>query len=408
MALLVQRVSGKPYGKLFFPQLAGVGLSYNPYVWHESIDPKSGMLRLVFGLGTRAVNRCDDDYTRVVALNAPDKCPKANFDEVARYAQKQVDMLDLAENRFTSNRFTEVVKQTPEPLVQLFASFDRKLEQSDRYNRKSDARHWVLTFDKLFSKTEFIEDMREMLKILSEAYGCHVDIEFTANFLSNGTYKINLVQCRPLQIKESSSVTCSVPDVEKEELILRVHNGIIGQSRTLSIDRLIYVEPSAYGHLSERDRYAVARLVGRLAHLKEQGKPKTIMLLGPGRWGTSTPSLGVPVSFAEINTVSVLCEIDTMHEGLVPDLSLGTHFFNDLVELDILYIGFFSTRKENILNKDFLSQSPNRLEELLPDASVWSGVVRIIEASDRQRFVLSTDMIKQNAVVHIDRKQTPV
>jgi hypothetical protein len=116
----------------------------------------------------------------------------------------------------------------------------------------------------------------------------------------------------------------------------------------------------------------------------------------------------VPVSFAEINTVSVLCEIDTMHEGLVPDLSLGTHFFNDLVELDILYIGFFSTRKENILNKDFFSQSPNRLEEHLPDASTLSGIVRVIEASNRQRFVLSTDMIKQNAVVHIDRNQTPI
>ncbi|MHC4511163.1 MAG: PEP/pyruvate-binding domain-containing protein [Planctomycetota bacterium] len=83
MALLVQRVSGKPYGSLFFPQLAGVGLSYNPYVWDENIDPEAGILRVVFGLGTRAVNRSDDDYTRVVALNAPSIRPETGFDRVA-------------------------------------------------------------------------------------------------------------------------------------------------------------------------------------------------------------------------------------------------------------------------------------------------------------------------------------
>ena len=67
-----------------------------------------------------------------------------------------------------------------------------------------------------------------------------------------------------------------------------------------------------------------------------------IMLIGPGRWGTTMPELGIPVSFNEIRNTTVLCELVMMHEGLVPDLSLGTHFFNDLVEMDILYMAFFS------------------------------------------------------------------
>ncbi len=71
MSLLVQRVSGVGYGSLFYPQVAGVALSRNPYVWNECIDPAAGVVRLVFGLGTRAVDRTDDDYTRIVALNAP-------------------------------------------------------------------------------------------------------------------------------------------------------------------------------------------------------------------------------------------------------------------------------------------------------------------------------------------------
>jgi len=403
MALLVQRVSGKPYGKFFFPQLAGVGLSYNPYVWDESIDPEAGVLRLVFGLGTRAVNRSDDDYTRMVALNAPDKHPGADFDEMARYSQKKVDILNLAEDSFTSSYFADVVKQSSELPVEWFVSYDRKLEQFLRQNKKSDTRPCVLTFNKVFSKTEFVADMREMLETLKQAYDCHVDTEFTTNFLNDGTYKINLLQCRPLQIGQKVSVESPIPSIGEEDLILQARSGIIGQSKTLSIDRLIYVDPSAYGNLDERARYTIARLIGRITHMDEDGQTKTIMLLGPGRWGTSTPSLGVPVSFAEINTASVLCEIDSIHEGLVADLSLGTHFFGDLVEMDMLYIGFFSRKTENVLNKDFLNNSKNQLQRILPEASTWSQVIRVIEASDEQRFRLSADVIKQKAVVYIDK-----
>jgi hypothetical protein len=75
MALLVMRVSGEMHGRYFYPAAAGVGLSFNPYAWSEHIDPKAGVIRIVFGLGTRAVERVDDDYTRIVALNAPSRPP---------------------------------------------------------------------------------------------------------------------------------------------------------------------------------------------------------------------------------------------------------------------------------------------------------------------------------------------
>ena len=119
----------------------------------------------------------------------------------------------------------------------------------------------------------------------------------------------------------------------------------------------MYVPPSVYGQLPIRDRYAVARLIGRLMHLTEPQPPRHVMLIGPGRWGTTTPSLGVPVSFAEIDTASVLCEIVAMRDDLVPDVSLGTHFFNDLVEMDILYLALFPDRKDNFWNRDLFRPS---------------------------------------------------
>ncbi len=398
MALLVQRVSGQPYGHFFFPQLAGVGLSYNPYVWDESIDPNAGMLRLVFGLGTRAVNRSDDDYTRVVALNTPGSRPETGFDKAARYAQKRMDFLDLEQNCFDSRDFMHVANLSSELNVEMFASFDRIAE---RRSQRRNMRHWVLTFERLFSETAFASDMCEMLRILRETYDCHVDVEFTANFTKDGQYKINLVQCRPFQIKQDGAASTSMPFIEKKNVIMKAHGGIIGRSRTLTVDWIIYVVPSFYGQLPERDRYSIARLIGKLTHINGQGKTKATMLFGPGRWGSSTPSLGVPVSFAEINTVSVLCEIDTMHEGIAPDLSLGTHFFNDLVETDMLYIAFYGSKKSNVLNEEFLNVLPNRLTEMIPEASAWSHAVRVIEAPDNKRFILSADNMNQKAVIYI-------
>ncbi|HEY6097175.1 MAG TPA: PEP/pyruvate-binding domain-containing protein, partial [Candidatus Deferrimicrobium sp.] len=143
MAILVQRVSGAVHGDLFYPQVAGVGLSYNPYAWSEYILPEAGVLRLVFGLGTRAVERSDDDYTRVVALNAPLRRPEADFDEVMEVAQRRVDVLDLAENRFATLPCDEVVKASPDLPVAMFASRKVPVGGGDPERRPPSPPPWV-------------------------------------------------------------------------------------------------------------------------------------------------------------------------------------------------------------------------------------------------------------------------
>ncbi len=384
MSLLVQRVSGSLYGNLFFPEVAGVALSYNPYVWHEDIDPKAGLMRLVFGLGTRAVDRSDDDYTRVVALNAPERRPEAGIEQVRRYTQRKVDALDLAANQLVANDFVDVIRQSNDVPIQVFASRDEELDRMAAETGRKDIFPWILTFEHLLSRTPFVADMHDMLATLEKAYGCPVDTEFTANSLEENDYSINLVQCRPLQVAGARlGEAADLPaDIDHKNLILEARGAVIGQSRLSTVDRLVYVVPSVYGHLPIPERYAVARLIGRLMHAEEPHRPERVMLLGPGRWGTTTPSLGVPVSFAEINTISVLCEIVAMREDLVPDVSLGTHFFNELVEMDILYLALFPGREGNRLDEEFLEKAPNRLAKLLPSAANWSHVVRVIDAAD--------------------------
>ena len=405
MAILIQRVSGSVYGDQFFPQIAGVGVSFNPYVWNAEIDPKAGMIRLVFGLGTRAVDCVDDDYTRIVALNAPMCRPESSADDVRKFSQNKTDIIDLAANCHTSRFFDEVVKPIPDFPLDIFATRDLELEQRLRESGKEDIFSWMLTFDSLLSQKSFVRDMRSMMEILQEAYNHPVDIEFTANFFDNGDCKVNLVQCRPFQAKGnilSIEKPCAVP---VDNIILESKGPIIGSNVSTTIDRIIYVVPEVYGKMKMSDRYAVARLIGQVTHLKGKKEKPSIMLIGPGRWATSTPSLGVPVSFCEINTVSILCEVAAMHEGLIPEVSLGTHFFNDLVEMDMLYCAVYPLKYDNALNQNFFNESENMLTHFLPDAKALSPAVKVIDASNNKkdlRICVNSDVLKQNLLCYLD------
>lgn len=208
MALLVMRVSGAAYGHYFYPQAAGVAFSFNPYAWSPEIDPKAGVIRLVFGLGTRAVDRSDDDHTRIVALNAPDKRPEGNFEAALQYTQRRVDCLDLESNQPVSETFSDLVRNLPEDLpLDWFAAAD-SVELSD--GRRVERR--MLTFERILKQTPFVQDMRDILRILQEAYDYPVDVEFTLNFVDEKQYRINLVQCRPLQVQGVGAV--KLPEIK--------------------------------------------------------------------------------------------------------------------------------------------------------------------------------------------------
>jgi len=406
MGLLVQRVSGGFHGNLMYPHVAGVGFSFNPYVWSDMIDPEAGMLRLVFGLGTRAVERSDDDYTRIVALNAPERRPEANRDEVQQYAQRKVDVLDLAKNELVTTDFNDVIQQSPDMTFGLLTKRDTRVTRLARERQMPGIPPYVLTFDALLSRTSFVHDMREMLRIIEDAYEYPVDIEFTANFLPDGSYKINLLQCRPFQVRGGYVTIETLKDIGQGDILLETAGPVIGQSRVETVHRIVYVVPSAYAELPVAERYAVARLIGRLNHLDESDRPEVTMLLGPGRWGTTTPALGVPVSFAEINTVSILCEIVAMRKDLVPDVSLGTHFFSELVEVDTLYIALFPTHEGNLLNQPFFEGTENKLRRLLPDADRYEKVIRVMDTADlpgNARVRLHADTVKQHVMCYLDR-----
>ncbi len=382
MALLVQRVSGAFHGDYYYPHLAGVGLSFNPYIWDNEIDPEAGAVRLVFGLGTRAVDRTDDDYTRLLALSNPELRPESH-DESKRYMQRKVDVLDLNTMRMETRPFPDVVEKSPGLPVELFVSQEdlpKYLQRKGQVDHRSTA---ILDFDKISLQTHVLEDLKQVLHTLREAYEYPVDVEFTVNFTEPDKYKINLLQCRPFQAKGTKAAKHVAPsNVRLDQMILQSSGVVIGPSYVETINRIIYVVPAVYAGLPINQQYSVARLIGKLTRLMDKTQRRTTLLLGPGRWGTTMPSLGVPVSFAEISRVSILGEIVEMRNDLVPDVSLGTHFFNNLVECDILYFAIFPGKEGNTIDKDLLASGSNRLTEILPEAGKHVETVRVIDFPD--------------------------
>jgi hypothetical protein len=124
-----------------------------------------------------------------------------------------------------------------------------------------------------------------------------------------------------------------------------------------------------------------------------------VLLMGPGRWGTTTPSLGVPVTFSEINKIAVLAEIAYEGGNLMPELSFGTHFFRDLVETDIFYVALFPRRKTVIFDKARLSHTPNLLEALLPGSKKYADVIEVFDV-EKERLHLIFDVLSQKVVCY--------
>ncbi|MFH1576819.1 MAG: PEP/pyruvate-binding domain-containing protein [Candidatus Margulisiibacteriota bacterium] len=392
MALLVQRVSGTQREKTFFPYIAGVGFSYNTFVWHKDMDPKAGMLRLVFGLGTRAVNRVEGDYPRIVALDQPLLRPYAGMEKAKKFSQHDVDVLDIGTNELETESLEKLLKEEPGLNLDLIGQRDREAEEKMKELDLSGT-PWVLTFDGLMSETDFPKTMQKMLKTLEKAYQYPVDVEFTINFNKAGKYQVNLVQCRPLQAKGETAQVSIPKKIAKEKVVFSSQGNFMGGSVSQKVDRLIYVDTEAYRDLLMNKKFEVARLIGKL---NKMSKEETTLLIGPGRWGSRDATLGVPVNFAEINNVSSLVEVDDPEGGFMPELSFGSHFFLDLVETNIFYTALFLDNEEVVFDKKWLDGLANQLTDLVADAVAYQSVIKVHDF--KKKIELLSDVTSQRVV----------
>ena len=379
MAILVQRVSGMPYGNYFFPTLAGVAFSHNLYAWSERIDPEKGMVRMVFGLGTRAVNRIGGDYPRMISVSSPALRPESP-DRIARYSQRKVDLIDLEKNEFLTETVEAVLGSRVYPNMELLASSFSESYEHDLALGNCWQSCYRLTFRNLLQRTDFIPVMNEILSTLEKAWGQAVDIEFTAHIKKENCVKINLLQCRALKIPGYSGKPHSSLNKEGTRKVLFRSCRAMGAGIVENIRYIIYVPAEQYASLEIVKKRQVGRIIGKLNGLLSS-QPGSIMLIGPGRWGSANIDLGINVNFADISGISALVEIAFEPAGFAPEVSYGTHFFLDLVEAGILYVPLYPEEGGFLFDSDFFNNGSDVLNEFVPEYAEFNGVIRVIDIS---------------------------
>ncbi len=378
MAVMIQEVVGQRVGHYFLPAFAGVAFSNNEFRWSSRIKREDGLIRMVPGLGTRAVDRLSDDYPVLVAPGQPSLRVNITPEEVIRYSPKKVDVIDLQNNSFITIEFSELLKEVGEDYPQLKKIIsivkDQHIQKPSVLLHNFSNQEVVVTFDGFISDGKFIKQMKTILEVLQQKLRTPVDIEF-----AHDGENFYLLQCRP-QSYSQESIPMSIPKDVPEERIIFSANRFISNGIVPDITHIVYVDPEKYSEIEDLGKL---RLVGRAISKLNKVLPKRrFILMGPGRWGSRGDiKLGVAVTYSDINNTAVLIEVARKKGNYVPDLSFGTHFFQDLVESSIRYIPLYPDDNGTIFNDRFLCQSPNILSEIAPEYAELADVIRVIDVT---------------------------
>lgn len=368
IAVLLQCVEGEQFGRYFLPHGAGVGFSHNLYRWSPKIRREDGFLRLVFGMGTRAVEAVGNDHPRLVALSHPRLHPNDSPKAIRLHSQQYVDVIDLEENAFKTLPVHEVLTAR-HPAARYIAQVDEGGYLVSLRTNTAPPENLVITFDELLRRTPFAERMKIILQTLEKHYNSPVDTEFTVQVVNPNDLKpdvmISLLQCRPQSFFDEEQDVSLPRDLPKRDIVFSTRN-LVPRGRVDGIRWVLFVVPEAYFALDPQGRRELVQAISALNKALAQEK---FICVGPGRWGTTTPELGVPISYGDIYHTRALVELTG--EGLAPDLepSFGTHFFQDLMEAHIYPLAITLGDPESTFNHRFFYQTPNRLKDFLPSAS---------------------------------------
>lgn len=376
MGILIQEVVGRRAGSYFFPSFAGVAFSSNEFRWSPRIKREDGLIRLVPGLGTRAVDRTGDDYPVLVSPGQPTLRVSTSADDIVRYAPRKIDVINLETHAFSTVDATALLRECGDAypgaqrLVSIVEPGHVRLPSALGPDWQND--DFVITFEGILSRTPFMRQMRDMLGRLREGLGADVDIEFA----HDGEH-LYLVQCRT-QSRSTEYAPAAIPrDIPRARMIFSASRHV-SNGRVPDITHIVYVDPEAYANLgSYRELKEVAHAVGRLNSLLPK---RQFILLGPGRWGSRGDiKLGVSVTYSDISNAAMLLEIARASGSYVPELSFGTHFFQDMVEAGIRYLPLYPDEPSGMLNEVFLTRSKNILPSLAPEHRGLGETVRVID-----------------------------
>lgn len=397
MAIMVQRVSGQPHNGLYFPDVAGLAISRNPFRWTDEIREEDGLLRIVAGLGTRAIERVSQDYPRLIALSHPTLRPENTVEEKRRYSQRFMAAVDLSANEVVTVPVSDALGTTY-PGLHLIAALDRgeSLEPIPVGAVLAPDDRITLTFDGVCRDRAFSDMMKAMLQRLEEVYQGPVGVEFAMQLISSAApdatpaidgqespasrsgivAQLQVLECRP-QGKFRQDFG---PDEEPPTLgrTLFTTPTLLPSAKIEDIRYVVFIDPDAYYQI--QDDETRAQVVAALTQLNDNLPSGQYAAVGPGRWGSPNSRLSIPVTYSNICNSRLLIEVSPRY-SLAPEMPYGTDFYEDLAESGIHVLGIQSGGNGRF-NWDFFHKADNKLTDFLPEQASLSPIMRLVDLEE--------------------------
>lgn len=362
MGIVLQEVTGRQYGDRFYPAISGVARSTNFYPIAPE-KPEDGIANIAFGLGKYIVDggvgiRFSPRYPRkILQLSTPELALSET--------QKTFFALDLRPESFSPStddtvnllklRIKEAEEDSALKLVASTFDYDsHQLKEGTLFEGKR-----IITFSQLLNHDTMplAEIIRMALEIGQREMNKPVEIEFAVNLdLPKDQPKVfSLLQIRPIAGRDET-IHLKQEEIIREEALL-ISNHALGNGIIKNIQDVIYIKPETFEASRSQE------MVHRLDRLNDQftsGK-KNYILIGPGRWGSSDPWLGIPVKWPQISSARLIVESGLEHYRIDP--SQGTHFFQNLTSFRVGYFTINPFINEGYYDLEFLNAHPAAYED---------------------------------------------
>lgn len=357
MAVVIQPVVGKLHRDSFYPEFSGVARSYNYYPVGQA-KPEDGVVNVALGLGKTVVDGgISLRFTPAFAGILPQF---TSVKDMFNFSQR--DFYAIAMHHVASIAFLEedqylvklgLDKAEADGVLQFLAS---------TYSRENDAVYDGISFSgpRIVNFAHILKNdvfplakiLIDLLKLSSEAMNCAVEMEFavildTQNGLPG---QFSILQVRPLVVQDEL-VKVELDDQQKE-LAFCFSDRVLGNGILQTIRDIVFVKPDGFD-AAKNPQIAVD--VGKLnSRLQEAGTP--YLLIGPGRWGSTDPWLGIPVKWSQISGVKVMVEASLPNMNVDP--SQGSHFFQNMTSLRIGYFTVPLDRAHGFIDWTWLETLP--------------------------------------------------
>lgn len=379
MGMLIQEVVGRRIGKYYLPAFAGVAFSHNLLRWSSRITRDGGLVRIVPGLGTRAVDRVNDDYPVIFSPGQPELQINQTPADIYHYSPKFIDVINMETGCFETRELKPFLKEvgTEFPDLHRYVSVyaDSFIQSKSAMLLDPQNDDIVMTFQPMITSGAMPQKLKRMLDVLSDRFGGPVDIEF-----AHDSEHLYLLQCRPHNTGLREGPAPIPQDLNPQDVVFTAKR-FVSDGLLENITHIVYVDADAYGALSTlEDLLAVGTAVGLLNAALPR---RRFILMGPGRWGSrGDVKLGVRVTYSDISGTAALIEVAKERHSYVPELSFGTHFFQDLVESGIVYLPLYPDQKDVVFKESFFRYTPNMLPKILPQYARLADVIRVFDIPD--------------------------